>query len=255
MKAFHDSYRFGVFDIDGIKFPRVLLGSSPFIGAGQFGDRAYRYYESFYEKPENITQTVIECIMNGCNAVHVIAYPVVVRAIGKAMKETGIECFVFGTVGIRDVRRETEDLLGIGAKCIVTHAAMTDWNLARASRVLDIIQSMDSSLITGIATHNLLAISRSVLEYDNIRVILLPLNKIGEFINANIEDALEAVRVLRVNNVRVIAMKPLAAGLLNPFEAFKFLSGHVDGVTVGMTNTREIKETLLAARKFFSESL
>jgi hypothetical protein len=255
MKLFHDAYRFGFFDVDGVKFPRVLLGSSPFIGAGQFGDRAYRYYRDFYEKPENITQIVAECIVNGCNAVHVIAYPVVVRAVGRAIEETGVECFVFGTVGIRDVRREVEDLLGIGARCVVTHAAMTDWNLARACRVLDIILSMDSSLITGVATHYPLAIYRSALNYDNIRIVLLPLNKIGEFMNARVEDVLEAVRVLRNGGINVIAMKSLAAGLLNPFEAFEFLSRYVDGVAVGMVNSREVRETLLAAQKFFSEAL
>lgn len=255
MKRFSDVYRFGVFNIDDVKFPRVLLGSSPFIGAGQFGDRAYRYYEEFYEKPENITQIVIECIMYGCNAVHVIAYPRVIKAIGKAMEEVGVECFVFGTVGIKDVRSEVEGLLEIGAKCIVIHASMTDWNLARASRVLDIVLSMDSSLITGVATHHPLAISRSVLEYDNIRVVMLPLNKSGELMDAHVESVLEGVKALRRNNVRVIAMKPLAAGLLSPFEAFKFLCRHVDGVAVGMTNSREINETLLAAKRFFSESL
>jgi hypothetical protein len=35
------------FNLSGQQIPRVLLGTSPFLGAGQFGSRAPEYFERF----------------------------------------------------------------------------------------------------------------------------------------------------------------------------------------------------------------
>ena len=42
--------------VKGKKLPRVLLGTSPFLGAGQFGVKAYEYYKAFFENPFRITE-------------------------------------------------------------------------------------------------------------------------------------------------------------------------------------------------------
>ena len=44
------------------RIPRILLGTSPFIGAGQFGIRAQFYYEHFYQNPGNIVKIVIKAV-------------------------------------------------------------------------------------------------------------------------------------------------------------------------------------------------
>jgi len=40
-------------EIGNATIPRVLLGTSPFVGSGQFGTRSPIYYAKFYRNPEN----------------------------------------------------------------------------------------------------------------------------------------------------------------------------------------------------------
>jgi len=44
------------------KIPQILLGSSPFIGAGQFGSRASFYYYHFYRNPKNIMEIILKAV-------------------------------------------------------------------------------------------------------------------------------------------------------------------------------------------------
>lgn len=57
--------------IEGLEVPRVLIGSSPFIGAGQFGNRSIDYYNTFSD-PENIAKLLITAADLGLPAVHII---------------------------------------------------------------------------------------------------------------------------------------------------------------------------------------
>ena len=38
----------------------MLLGTSPFVGAGQFGTRAWMYYRIFRGHPERIAEIIVE---------------------------------------------------------------------------------------------------------------------------------------------------------------------------------------------------
>ncbi|MFQ6074099.1 MAG: hypothetical protein ACE5KC_02655, partial [Candidatus Bathyarchaeia archaeon] len=51
------------------KIPRILLGTSPFIGSGQFGSRAASYYEHFYGHPENIAKIILAAVDLGVTGV------------------------------------------------------------------------------------------------------------------------------------------------------------------------------------------
>ena len=44
----------GTIKINNREIPRTLLGTSPFIGATQFGHRSRLYQLDLYDKPENI---------------------------------------------------------------------------------------------------------------------------------------------------------------------------------------------------------
>ncbi len=44
------------------RIPRILLGTSPFIGSGQFGSKASLYYTHFYENPQNIVKVMCKAV-------------------------------------------------------------------------------------------------------------------------------------------------------------------------------------------------
>ena len=71
MASFYDAYAFGYFSVGDVRFPRVLFGTFPFFGAGQFRDRAMSYYRQFYLNPQNITRLYGRAISQGLNSIHV----------------------------------------------------------------------------------------------------------------------------------------------------------------------------------------
>ena len=117
MKPFLEHYKLGTFEVRGIKVPRVLLGCSPFMGAGQFGMRAYEYYTHFYLKPENIKKVALDCIALGINAVQAVGYRRILEPAEMAMKEAGVELFILGSAGVEDIDEEIERMLDLNAKC------------------------------------------------------------------------------------------------------------------------------------------
>jgi len=67
------------------RIPRVLLGTSPFIGAGQFGRRAAFYYNYFYENPKNIVKIIHKAVDLGVTGVQALPF----RPIFGAFKGCG----------------------------------------------------------------------------------------------------------------------------------------------------------------------
>jgi len=119
MKPFRENYQFKTFSVRGMAFPSVMLGTSPFIGAGQFGAKAMLYHTQFFLQPQNITEIVAYCVGLGVNAVQAIGYPRIMAAIREAMEESDTEVFILGTVGLGSIEREIESMLEAGAKGVV----------------------------------------------------------------------------------------------------------------------------------------
>ncbi|MEM2925525.1 MAG: hypothetical protein QXJ68_07555 [Methanocellales archaeon] len=246
MKPFLEHYKLGTFEVKGLKVPRVLLGCSPFMGDGQFGARAYEYYKRFYLKPENVKKVVLRCIDLGMNAVQPVGYRRILEPIHSAMKEANVELFILGSAGVVDIDEEMELMLDLNAKCIVIHASLVNKNLANIKGLLREIKAR--GILTGIATHTPGIEIPFAEEVEEVDLILAPLNKLGRFTEPSLSSTLRAIEN---SSKRIIAIKPLAAGALKPFEAFEFLAGKVDGVAVGITDEDEAKEVFKAAAKFF----
>jgi hypothetical protein len=66
------------------KIPRILLGTSPFVGAGQFGARAHEYYSQFYRNPRNITKIILKAANLGIAGIHVRPFNPVFEALKAA---------------------------------------------------------------------------------------------------------------------------------------------------------------------------
>lgn len=76
-----------------------------------------------------------------------------------------------------------------------------------------------------------------------------PVNPIGALMLPAAEEALKAIRLVAD---RVIAIKPLAGGRVNPYEAFNFLtSNNIKHFMLGVASLEELKADLEAAEQVF----
>jgi len=251
LASFYDNYSFGYFSIGDFEFPRLMFGTSPFFGAGQFGDKATQYYHDFYLNPQNITGLYSQSILRGLNSIHVPSDPVIVEATIKAMDATGVRSFVMATVDVRSLDEELGLCRRICADTVITHGSFTDSSLGSLGEILARIKTQFKGIPTGIATHSPGLVIPRILNADEVEVILAPINLKGEFMNPDVKSTLEAIAESRERGKKVIAMKSLAAGSLKPGQAFKYIADKVDGVAVGITSLEELEGILVAASKYF----
>lgn len=247
MRPFLENYRFNSFSVDGVALPSVMLGTSPFIGAAQFGARALIYRAKFLLQPRNMVEIIRHCVGLGVNAVQAVGYPEVMNAIREAAESSGSEIFVLGTVGLGDVDEEMDLMLGMGARCVVVHGSLADGRVDRVCQRLSRLKK--EGVVTGIATHKP-GITIPIVEgIEEVQVVLSPLNGLGRYMEPSFESSLEAIEA---SLKKIIAIKPLAGGRLSPEEGFEYISRKVDGVAVGVTSLKEAQETFGVARRFFS---
>jgi len=222
-----------------------MLGTSPFLGAGQFGSRASQYYQHFYLHPENTARLIVEAADLGITCVQAIAYEPIVKAILEARTHTTKDIQIAPTVGAEDFDSELEVMKNLGAKIIFTHGRITD----RLDRHFnDCIDKIDEIAIAGAVTHNPGVVIPSLSHYHKVKIIMAPINLAGRFMVPSPESALEAI-----NNTEklVIGKKTLAAGLLEPREALEYVAEFVYGVTIGIASSEELKETFGIAREIW----
>lgn len=251
--SFYKKYLFESLQIGKLKFPKVLFGSSPFFGAGQFKERSMIYHNKFYLNPPNITQLYQESILRGLNAIHVPNDKVIIHAIAEAKRSTSVDNFVLATVEGRNLHEELNLCEWIEAQSVIIHGSFTDDMLGNLTDVLRIIKKRFNNIPTGIATHSPGNIIPKVLGINEVNIILTPINSIGKFMLPNTDSTLTAIAEARETGKKIIAMKVLAAGMLRPMKAFDYIVDKVDGVIVGITSTQELYELLNAGLKYFGK--
>jgi len=240
------NYRLGTFSVRDVEVPAVMLGTSPFIAAGQFGTKAEFYYNHFFLQPENITGVVTHAIELGVNAIQVIGYPQVVEAVQEAGKRTATDLFLICTVGLGSIEREIEVMLEADAQGVIIHGSLADRDMAFARPYLSSLK--ERGLVTGIATHRPGMTIPRVEEMEEVEIILCPLNKVGRFMEPSVESTLQAIEG---SSKKIVAIKPLAAGSLSPEEGLSYISDKVAGFAVGIASKEEAEETFAAAQQFF----
>jgi hypothetical protein len=240
------SYRFRTFYVGDVQAPTVMVGTSPFIGAGQFGTKAEFYYNHFFLRPDNITAVLMEAIDLGVNAIQTIGYPRVVEAVQEAAGRTGTELFIIGTVGLGSIDREIDIMLEAGAQAVIIHGSLADRDLPFARQYLTSLN--ERGLVTGIATHRPGMTIPRVEAMEEVEIILCPLNKLGRFMEPSEESTLGAVEA---SSKTILAMKPLAAGSLSPEEGLASIADKATGVAVGIASADEAVRTFAAAEKHF----
>jgi len=237
------------FEVNGIRLPRVLLGTSPFIGAGQFGSRSYAYWAAFYNRPERVAEVIAAAVELGVQGIQPLPYPFLAEAIRRAQALTGEELVLAATIGPEDPLADLAIFEGLDVRAALVHGALTD--RARSSELAAIMDDVrDRGLLAGLVSHSPMRLMRRLSSGELPRpdLLLLPFNAVGYLMDAPARELASAIRSLRAP---VIGKKVLAAGRLRPEEAFRFALGLrvLEGVAVGVISRAEAEETFVSLAK------
>ena len=239
----------GTIKINDREIPRTLLGTSPFIGATQFGHRSRLYQLDLYDKPENILKILKKSHELGITGIQLVPYEPVVKALNWAMDE-GYNFNIIGTVR-QDCENEDIELLAqLEAEAMLIHGATTDGlNYDFLAEKLETISQTGAA--AGLATHRPFNTTRSLLEsniLDLFEIYMVPVNKLGYLMDTDAFIAKERAEfrdLINKLNKTIIAKKTMAVGILTPSDAFDFLKtlDYVDLMTVGIASEAEAEET------------
>ena len=236
------------FQVSKLQIPRVLLGTSPFLGAGQFGSRAPEYFERFHEHPENMVNLIMHAWKIGMRGIQAVAFPRIIEAIETARNREGIDPIVVGTVVPNEVENGIELLKRIDARVGLLHGMETDhFDVNMLSNHLYLIRK--AGMIPGLATHRVLPTLERLIESKlDYQVLMLPLNPRGIMIG-DVDALLEEIPKVKCP---IIAKKVLGAGKIPPPESLPWVASQgVAGVALGVASEAEAEETFGLALKLF----
>lgn len=217
--------------------PRLMLGTSPFIGAGQFGQKALEYSRLFFDKPENMTKLFVRSSELGVKAVQLMGYEPLVLALRKAEERAG-DFFVVATIPEGDFASNLNLISSLEPEFVSLHALSCDRLDPRLGEWIDKIRATGAK--PAASTHNP-GTSIPLLENIGFEAFLAPLNPLGYGMKPDFESTLRAVKNTKK---AVIAIKPLAAGKLFPDSlVFEFIFRYADSVAVGIASEDEMTET------------
>jgi len=227
------------------------MGTSPFIGAGQFRSKAYFYYQKFYLNPKNTEHLFLKAFELGIKGVQLLPYPPVVEALRKAL-EKHKEVFVVGTLRFEDPLGDLELLPSLGCRVALLHGALTDnSSLEAVSHFLKLVEKQ--GMVSGVVTHTPRAtLSRLLKKGLEPQVTMVPFNKAGLFMDCSPEELVELAR--RFRDSAFIVKKVLGAGRIPLEEAFAFLRENwfFESVAIGLASEEEVEEAIQASSKTFN---
>lgn len=216
----------------------MSVGTSPFLGASQFGKNARVYRRKFLNNAEAVLEILEASYEVGGRGIELILAGKITEA-AKIMVETHSDFVITGSTfpGPDPLIKELGEL---GAKIVFAHGMVADKKDEKLEKLIDEIESM--GIIPGIAAHNPV----STLEYafenlPSVKAFLIPFNTRG-YLMGN-QKELEKI-VDSHKNHHFIGMKTLAAGKLNPNKAYEYISKHnICCTTIGMVNAKEARES------------
>lgn len=241
----------GYIELNGQKLPRTLLGTSPFIGASQFGHRSRLYLLDLYRKPEVMARIMVKSYQLGVRGIQLLPYPPVVEAL-KMARDEGCPLDIVGTIRPEEENNDLELFSNLGAKAIMLHAVITDrgdWDYI--GKKLDEIN--DAGAISGLVTHMPFRTTEKILESpirNDFKLYMVPVNRLGYLMDCDTHgpDEREHLRELILElGKTVIAKKVLAAGIMTPDDAFDYLKklDYVDMAALGIASEDEAEETFI----------
>jgi putative N-acetylmannosamine-6-phosphate epimerase len=235
--------------IDGKDIPLVTTGTSPFIGAGQFGFKAYEWHRKFLNNSDAMVEILKASYQAGARGIEAIPIGKIMEA-SRIMTETHDNYIVIGSTSPMRSRGSIKDLIEGGAKLIFVHGIVSD---CKGKNLLQLLNEISSQgIIPGIATHDPVSTLKYCFENSlNVKAFLIPFNAKG-YMMGNVEE-LESI-VDNKDGYWFVGMKTLAAGRLSPSEAFEYISKHnICSVTIGMVSTEEAEITTKIALNALSK--
>ena len=227
----------------------MSVGTSPFLGASQFGKNARVYRRKFLNHADAVLEILEASYEVGGRGIEIILAGKVTEA-AKIMAETHDDFVITGSTfpGPDPLIKELAEL---GAKIIFAHGMVADKKDEKLEKLIDEIESM--GIIPGIAAHNPV----STLEYafenlPNVKAFLIPFNAQGMFMGdqTNLEKIVDSHK-----DHHFIGMKTLAAGKLDPKQAYDYISKHnICCTTIGMVSVEEARESTKIALKYLQNS-
>lgn len=228
-----------------------MTGTSPFIGAGQFGMKAYDYRRRFLFNAHAMVEILEASYKVGCRGIEVIPAGKISEAV-KIMKDTHNDYIVTGST-FPGPDPLIEELIKIDARIIFVHGIVSDNLNKNLLKLIDEITSR--GVIPGIAVHNPIRTLEFCFEnLKEIRTFLIPFNAKGFIMGS--QKKLESM-IDNKKDYYFIGMKTLAAGQIDPKDAYDYISRHnICSVTIGMTTPQEaMNSTRIALEKLNKKKL
>ncbi|MFX1407326.1 MAG: hypothetical protein ACFFBW_10240 [Promethearchaeota archaeon] len=212
-----------------------MIGTSPFIGAGQFGLRAQEFREKFLFHPEKMLEIMEAAYQAGARGMEVITAGEISKA-AMIMKETYNDFIITGST-FPGPDPMIEELMNLDSKIIFIHAMVSDRKNQNLFELIDDIVSR--GVIPGIAVHNTISTLKFSFEHTIVKTFLIPFNAKGIFMGD--KQKLEDI----INNRKdcyFIGMKTLAAGKIEPQLAYAYIAkNNICSVSIGMVTPEEAK--------------
>lgn len=233
--------------IDDINIPLVSTGTSPFIGAGQFGYKAFEWRKHFLNNPKAILEILEASYAEGGRGIEVLPSGRIIEA-AQIMSEIYSDYVITGST-YPDKNSGIDVLVKAGAKLIFVHGMVSDNRGGILLRLLDEISSI--GIIPGVATHDPIQTIKYCKENSlNVRAFLVPFNANGTLMGNT--KRLEEI-VDKTKNFHFIGMKTLAAGEIEAEAAFQYIANHnICAVTIGMVTKQQAEESTRIALKAFN---
>ncbi|MBC7100199.1 hypothetical protein [Methanothermobacter tenebrarum] len=239
----------GSIKIKDKSIPCTSLGTAPFAGLAYFGHRSRLYQIDLYNNPDNIQRIIKRSYDLGVRAIQLIPEPPVIKALTGAV-ESGLDFTIIGTIRAGRFQEDLKLLLDLDADAMLLDEEYTDkletWELA------DLLNSINDlgivcGLITAFPRNTTMKLLASDI-LDLFDIYMIPLNKLGYMMDfpSFLEDERRELKEMILDTGKfIMAHKVLAAGILKPDEAFKFLESvdYIDMVSIGVASIEEAEET------------
>jgi hypothetical protein len=225
---------FPAFKIEDKELPIMLCGSSPFIGLGQFGFKAFEYRVRFYNHPDNMADLFVHFVRQGCKGAHIHCYDNIVKAVEMAYD---VETFpVAASLTTKDVTSQLKKLSALKTVLVFVHPSQTD------SLNKEVLQNItkkirDAGMIPGLTT-NVPGVSIPQIDAMGLDVSAYrtPLNIQGKYMTPGKEQVLKAIEN---TDKKILATNPLVEKV-SPEVGLPFVMEHCNGFCVGFTEKDHI---------------
>lgn len=235
-------------------FREIILGTSPFIFAPQFGHRTRLYELDFEKQPENIREILDKSYEYGVNTIMLNRSDDLEAALKLSINE-GNDWSIIGKTSVENIDDDLNIFSEYDVKSVMLDGFFVDENIEKEDydKIGDVLQRIrDEGYVPSIETRTPfknLPIIKQASFYDDFDEIMLPLNFYGYMMDCNFlnnENKNVINELLSSINKKIIANRTLATGILKPEEAYNFIKNieYLDSVCVGVAKVSEAEETL-----------